>query len=636
MEEFRSDKKEDSYKKFNNSLEEKITLNFKLTNCKKDIYYKIEIKNKGKTLGNFDTFETELIECKEQNSEIKFSKKLNCNYYFNKRQLLIICVTKAISINSNFIYKKYERLTVLSSLLTSFNSIYERNLKEKEPNSEKIIINVDKERLNNSFSNELTIFDIIKTGINLSCYISYNFPDKKKNYNNFEILLKNFSNIILNYIHNHLLNIYGIDGELKTINNFKNIFEFNDEIDSSINSNIILDSYSIWENQNKSKNVKYLSKILDTVNTELNNKNQIECYNILFVLLKESIDINDIKDSLDIIIESSYLPLTILIIGDNENDFNELNYEINSIPLFSSNGMKKMRNNVKFILLGNNNENSIENVIDISLKEIAKQMKNFYSLIKLDPKQTKQYNYEKIKESFSYFSSKIKDSHLNNFNNQDNLENKEELNNGSVGFNLVCSIINQENNIKENNNNLNLMNNNYCNSKNDYENEIILNDKGGVQKNEIKINNRLEKPIQKYVNKKPDLYVINEEENKKEEKKEIKNEQENNNNIINNNIKEYDDPIKRMLQDSIYNDTINNQSNNNNLENDNNFNSKKENNKFSKIYEDDKDNNKENVESIFKNNISIDMLKGKNKSEIDEFLSTINTNLNKESNLYNN
>ena len=345
MEEFISNKKESSYYNFGKSFNEKLTLDFAITNCRKGFYYKIEIINKDKTLGNFDTFETQSIKCNEENSEIKFDEKLNCNYYFNKIQLMIILIKKGISVNSTIMYKGYKRITVLSSLITSLKSIYERRLKEKEEDSEKIIIKLNKEiSINNSLSNELSIFDIIKMGINLSCYISYNVPCLQCNYNNFELFLKKFSDIILNYTYNHLFNMYGIEGELKTIKNFENIFDIN---------NSYLDSYNSYSMPNNSK---FLSNLLDKVNTELNNKQKVECYNILFIFLKESVSLSDIQNSIDIIIESSYLPLTIFIIGDSENEFDEMNYHINNIPNISSNRMQKMRNNAKFFLLVNNYE----------------------------------------------------------------------------------------------------------------------------------------------------------------------------------------------------------------------------------------------------------------------------------------
>ena len=740
MEEFISKKKESSYYNFDKTFNEKLTLNFVITNCKKDFYYKIEIINKDKTLGNFDTFETESIKCYEENSEIKFNEILNCNYYFNKIQMMIILIKKGISVNSTIMYKKYQRVTVLSSLITSLNSIYERRLKEKENDSEKIIIKLDKGMsMGSSLSNELSIFDIIKIGINLSCYISYNVPCLQCNYNNFELFLKKFSDITLNYTYNHLFNMYGIEGELKTINNFENIFDIN---------NSYLDSYNSYSNQILPNNSKFLSTLLDKVNTELNNKQQVNSYNILFIFLKESLSLSEIKNSIDIIIESSYLPLTIFIFGDSENDFDEMNYDINNIPNISSNGMQKMRNNAKFFLLGNNYENNIEYVIDKCLKEIAIQMLNFYKLIKLTPNDTKQNNRQKIKNSLSYFSSSIKDSHLYSLNNH-----KNELKNESIPDN---PIVDESNNIKESNNILNsnqskifdefLNGNNNKNTNNfsnsPYSNSYEININKNIEKKEkdsIKSNYNY-KPIKKYVNKKPELYIINEEENKNEEKnkedsknedneneekmieeninkedikeeikyEEDKNEKNNKNNNNNNSnniifIKENDnDPVKRMLQDSFCNNNeiMHNQYNNYNLKNDNfdsnnvgfNYNNYKEeennknnifknnisknnnndNNIFIKENDDDpikrmlqdsffnngefvsnQNNNynlkneninglnyniykeeENNENNIFKNNISIDMIKGKKNSEVDEFASTVNSKFNKESNFY--
>ena len=372
------------------------------------------MKNEDHSLGNFDLFETEEIKCEKQNSEIEFSKRLNCKYFFNKRQIIYISIKKGISIDSTIIYKIYHRITIFSSLIASQNSIYERSLKEKDPESEKIIIKIAKSLKNNSISDELSLFDYFKSGIKLSCYISLDFSkgynpyiiEEKNNY--FESILKSITFIILNYTLKHSIFLYGIGGKLNIEDNFNQVFNINkNEIDASINSiDKILGSYNNCLKEITSDYKIYLSPLINKVNNEINNLHEVKNYNILFILLKENIYYDDIKNTIDFIIESSYLPLTIIIIGVGNTNFEEMNTAFNSIPNIASNGIKKYRNNVLFISL-KKYENNVENFIESCLKETVKHMIKFYDLIKCTPSQIKKGNFENVNNSFNLYNNSI-------------------------------------------------------------------------------------------------------------------------------------------------------------------------------------------------------------------------------------
>ena len=249
MEKLLFENKETFSEKLNSNNKEQITLSFSLKNCQKDIYYKISIINNDNLFENFYLFETEEIECKEDNSEISFSKKLNCNYYFNKRQILIINIIKSISFSSPLLSKKYERITVFSSLVSSPNSIYERTIRKNAPDSERLIIKLDK-YINNNLNNQYYIFDFFKNGLKISNFISFDFsngnnkqPISKTN-NIIFYILKNISNLISNYTSNHLFYSYGFGGKIKKEDNFKNIFNINENNSPIKNYDEVMVSYN--------------------------------------------------------------------------------------------------------------------------------------------------------------------------------------------------------------------------------------------------------------------------------------------------------------------------------------------------------------------------------------------------------
>lgn len=404
-------KKEIFSEKYNSTLKDIITLNFTLTKCQNDFYYKIEIINEDSSLGNFDQFETEEILCNKDNSDINFEKKLNCDYIFNKRQLLYIRVLKGVEINSSIMYIKNDRITILSSLIASPDSTYERNIREDEPDCEIIRIKLDKDN-----SKQLSIFNFIKSGIKLSCFISIDFATgQNDNYllseesnDDFPNIIKKIVNIISIYTPNRLFNVYGIGGKIKFEDNFKGVFNIsmNDNESSFKQCDKIIDDYKNCKYKIISDYNIFISPLLNKINNEIYTLNEYKNYNILFILIKQDIYREDINNTLDAIIESSYLPLSIIIINVGRSELGKMNNIFNSIPNKSYVGTEKKRDNVLFTSLYNY-EGNIEKMFELCFKEIVKQMLFFYDSIECTPEQIQKKNYENIKNSFSSYHNKV-------------------------------------------------------------------------------------------------------------------------------------------------------------------------------------------------------------------------------------
>ena len=154
--------------------DDKLLLNFSIKNCQKNIKYTVEITIE--ELSNTE-FKSEEIKCNQDGLEILFSKKMLCDYYFGKRQKVKINVIKKIPVDSNYKKKISERITLLSSLIVSPDSIYERKLNDKIQNSEIISIKIQKADENSSIS----VFDFFKGGLKLSCFISLDFSNEINN-----------------------------------------------------------------------------------------------------------------------------------------------------------------------------------------------------------------------------------------------------------------------------------------------------------------------------------------------------------------------------------------------------------------------------------------------------------------------
>ena len=396
--------------------EENLIITFSIKNCFKNSYYKISIDLEEKSSEFTEKFETEELKCIEEGSEIIFTKKMSCKYFFEKRQKITINVIKKIPIYSTYTTKECERITVLSSLVSSPNSIYERKLREKEKNSEKICIKLDKQNID--LKNEKnSVFDYFKSGTKLSCFISIDFSERnnqespeniKDNYLN---VFKNISNIISPYIKNHLYYTTGFGARQINSDEKKKFFNLNmNEKDSSIQTiDKVIDKYNSCLNQNKiiSENKIYFSPVIKNTTKEIYKLYEMRFYNILFIITHNNLEKKDIRKTIDSIIESCYLPLTIIIIGVGKNDFSKM-YEIFNIKdKFSSVGMERIRNNILFTSLNENFSNDIEKMIQWCLKELSKQMIEYYNLNNSSPQQIYENNLQNIKNSFNLFNSSI-------------------------------------------------------------------------------------------------------------------------------------------------------------------------------------------------------------------------------------
>ena len=102
------------------------------------------IINEEKTIGDFPFLETEEIYNEKENSNIHFKISLKgIEFCFAKLQKFKIQIRKRESRYNNG--DTFERLTIMSSLVTSPNQIYERKVNENDENSEIFSIELEKQ-----------------------------------------------------------------------------------------------------------------------------------------------------------------------------------------------------------------------------------------------------------------------------------------------------------------------------------------------------------------------------------------------------------------------------------------------------------------------------------------------------------
>ena len=394
---------------------EKVILNFSIKKTQKNDYYCIKVSNEDPSLGDSTPFETEEIKCLEEGKEIIFKKKVAYNFYFDKRQKLIINIIKKIHVGNDYQIKQNERHTTLSSLVTSPDSIYERPLNKENKDKDILSIKLIKEN-NTPKESSNSIFEFIKSGIKLSIFASLDYSNGKNTEpienrtNNYLNILKVIISKIGIYTNNYSsFYFYGYGAQLKKSNNksilYRSIFDIKMEEKDILELNrSFLDYYS--NNSIPDKKVS-LSSLIRKITKEIYTLYKTNYYNALFILARELTDDKDKQETIDAIIESSYLPLSIIIIGEGKNDLNGMNDLFGKKIRKASNGMDKNRDNVIYINYKNDFAENPSRMIEFCLRTINEQIIYFYNLIKCTPLQIKINKVENVDKGFDKYHSSI-------------------------------------------------------------------------------------------------------------------------------------------------------------------------------------------------------------------------------------
>lgn len=380
---------------------EKLVFSFQLKNCIKEYYYQISIYD------DKENFQTEKILCEVGGETLSFIKKMEYIFLFEKRQKITLIISK------HFLYDKENNINTakvvyLSNIVTQEKGIYETNLSE-DINTEIFLLKAQKSKEN---AENIYLFDYLKSGIKLSCFISFDFSQKNtatiKDDN--LIILKNIFENIEEYIEDHLYFSSGFGAKTESSKN--PAFDMDK---FKLNSDELIGKYKVsLESKNiiPEKNI-VLSPLIKKISSDVCQiyDPKINNYNVLFILISKDIDKKDKKNLLHQIIASSYLPLSIFIIGIGNLDFTELKSALKKINKYSNKGAENIRQNILFTSY--NTKITANKTISLCLKELSKQMIQYYIYNKYFPEKDN----NEIKDSISLFESY--QQNIDNNNNDD-------------------------------------------------------------------------------------------------------------------------------------------------------------------------------------------------------------------------
>ena len=370
-----------------------------------------------------------LLKCKKENN-INYSDNKNKIRYLIKNKENRIYLSEIVNNDGSF----NNIIIPVELLLPKFSVLfytYDKNLvnaktlnveeftdKQKNIENEFIEIPLFNSSLNNNIikimnysklKTRRSLFEYVKSGIRLNIYMAIDISNKN-NLGQIKKVIRSCGSILSYYTCTEtkepIFKVYCFGAKFKNSNS--SFFNLNlQETPDIIFLKTVIKKYIEFYDKNQAKielsdHINF-SPLIKHISNETKNKNNPKEYNIFFIIANNNP--TDIKDLIDTLIECSYLPLSIVIIGVGEN-LELLNNLITSIPTISSIGIEKKRNITQFISFNKIGFDEKKLSI-IFLKEIAKQIVEYYDENNCTPDKMKQNDndMEDIKDSTNKYKS---------------------------------------------------------------------------------------------------------------------------------------------------------------------------------------------------------------------------------------
>ena len=288
----------------------------------------------------------------------------------------------------------------MHELLYTYKSNKEDFLKDKK----QIILNLKNKNdiiLENTSvkSKHITFLDYLKSDVNVGLQIAIDFtssngdPQESDSLhslvsgtkNDYEVAIESCGNVLKYYDADQLFPVYGFGAILPGEEEVSHCFpiNFNNEDPNIYLIENILKVYHDCLNKIILHGPTKFSPIIKTVIDDINNRNNIFEYQILMILTDGIIV--DLDETIDQIVIGSFLPLSIIIIGIGDNDFDNMDtLDGNDDPLISTDGIKRQRDIVKFVRF-EDCRNDPEKISEELLDEVPRQIIDFYTMKNIYP-----------------------------------------------------------------------------------------------------------------------------------------------------------------------------------------------------------------------------------------------------------
>ena len=364
----------------------RIRLKFALEDCTENAMYLINFR----LIDNDDTedpFATKEVKNKKKNGTIKFEKVLMVDYDFSKICPIKINIEKRQNNQySNILIKEKFHLS-LSSIVASKNSIFKTKCRDFTDDCETLIIEADNPNYSSLEKNleNFNFFDYLKAGIQFDSYIIIDFsggqehiPDLRNN--QFIQVIEGFRETLCEFV--KVFKVYGYgasvkNDEINLYNESQHFFNLNmEEANENSGFTMIVRKYKECLEKINFDKKGHLSPVLEKIKKEILNMYSPEIYNIVFILINNKPSEDDIQKCIDMQIETSYLPISYVVIfigNKTDEEIKEIKHIFNNKIKYSSKSVERTRYNLSFFTMKNYNYNS-EILKNKCLRKILEQV----------------------------------------------------------------------------------------------------------------------------------------------------------------------------------------------------------------------------------------------------------------------
>ena len=376
----------------------------------------------------------------QENKMLYESESFTDDGKFNMVQIPLNLINQKFSI-SFFDWKNQK----LSTINTSIKELTDKTKEGEIYFSKQLSLN-DKLNIYNysSIKEEITFLDYIYKGMKLGLDIGIDFtgsnyaPDEPRSLhycgnmekrNPYERAILSCATIMANYDYDKLFPVYGFGAIIKGQKSASMCFNINFKNDPNIKYvENILKEYRNCMDKIYFSGPTYFSPIINKVVEEIKKQNDIFEYHVLMILTDGIIE--DMEETIEALVEGSFYPLSVIIIGIGEYDFKKMEQlDGDEIPLISKKGVKRQRDLVQFVPFNKfeGDENKLSQEV---LDEIPRQVIEFYTLNFIYPdsiNNDKSSSINKndnmnINEIKDIFDSKIYEGSINPLNNSQKYE----------------------------------------------------------------------------------------------------------------------------------------------------------------------------------------------------------------------
>ena len=215
--------------------------------------------------------------------------------------------------------------------------------------------------------------------VNSLHYIGGNPP------NSYEKAIKSCGEIVAYYDADQLFPVYGYGALLPGYNGVNHCFNVNFQVDPNVHTiDGVLTAY-----RNSIRNIRlygptcFAPIIQKTIQHCYEQKNE-HIYFILLILTDGII--NDMNQTIDALVEASFLPISVIIVGIGNADFSNMDtLDADDTPLYNSKGVKAARDLVQFVPFGKM-ENNGKKLASEVLEEVPRQIEEYFRMQKIPPR----------------------------------------------------------------------------------------------------------------------------------------------------------------------------------------------------------------------------------------------------------